>query len=113
MQSQNLIVESLHRRVYQRKKGNIYPYHLNSHELLVFPISKSCSFYEFSYDISGWISQLISKFLLENNVRIAAKLFKLNLQEEKNFSVLIEACEALSFKSIDRAPLREYLDAAG
>ena len=50
--------------------------------------------------------------LLENNVRITAKLFKLNFQGGRNFSILIEACGALSLR-VDRAPLREYLSAAG
>ena len=49
--------------------------------------------------------------VLENNVRNTAKLFKLNFQEGRNFSILIEACGAL-FLRVDRVPLREYLGAA-
>ena len=50
--------------------------------------------------------------LLENNIRITAKLFKLNFQEERNFSIWIEAYAVLSLR-VDHAPLREYLGAAG
>jgi len=50
--------------------------------------------------------------MLENNVRITAKLFELNFQEGRNFSILIEACGALTLR-VDRALLREYLGAAG
>ena len=50
--------------------------------------------------------------LLENNIRITAKLFKLNFQEERNFSIWIEAYTVLSLR-VDHAPLRVYLGAAG
>jgi len=55
---------------------------------------------------------LTMKSLLKNDIRNTAKLFKLNFQEGRNFSILIEACGALSLR-VDRAPLREYLGAAG
>jgi len=51
-------------------------------------------------------------FLLKNNVQITVKLFKLNFQEGRNFSNLIEACGALSLR-VDHSLLREYLGAAG
>ena len=50
--------------------------------------------------------------MLENNVRNIAKLFNLNFQEGMNLSILIEAGGTLSLR-VDRAPLREYLSAAG
>ena len=50
--------------------------------------------------------------LLENNIRITAKLFKLNFQEERNFSIWIEAYTVLSLR-VDHAPLKQYLGAAG
>ena len=49
--------------------------------------------------------------MLEKNVWITAKQFKLNIQEGRNFLILIEASEALSLR-IDRAPLKEYLSVA-
>ena len=50
--------------------------------------------------------------MLKNDARIITKLFKLDFQEGMNFSILIEACGALSLR-VDHAPLREYLSAAG
>jgi len=52
------------------------------------------------------------RVVLENNVQITAKLFKLDFQERRNFSILIEACGALSIR-VDRAPLRDYLGTVG
>ena len=67
-------------------------------------VSPKFSLQKSIFQASLWLGGTLAQQVLENNVRITAKLFKLNFQEGRNFSILIKACGALSLR-VDRVPL--------